>query len=160
MVNNKNSNRLVPQSVLNPSSKWLKRHPTKYHKSLGQLSSCQPVVRLAQLKGIDKLDECDADDSDDSSSDASHVSDNVGREDDIDDYDFEALEDIWLKAGEIEPSEATFADDSYGGMATNRRGSVSSVGEARARRCGLCRYCRLLGLLVALDRMINVWRVR
>ena len=39
----------------------------------------------------------------------------LGIEQAIYDYDYEALEDIWLKAGEMEPSDATFTtDEGYG----------------------------------------------
>lgn len=34
-----------------------------------------------------------------------------GIEQAIYDYDYEALEDIWLKAGEMEPEDATYAPD-------------------------------------------------
>ena len=43
-----------------------------------------------------------------------------GIEQAIYDYDYEALEDIWLKAGEIEPEDATFTtDEGYGSRSIN-----------------------------------------
>ena len=38
----------------------------------------------------------------------------VGPEQEIYDYDSEALEDIWLKAGEIEAAQAAHPDEGYG----------------------------------------------
>ena len=38
----------------------------------------------------------------------------VGPEQEIYDYDYEALEDIWLKAGEIEAAQAAHPDEGYG----------------------------------------------
>ena len=39
----------------------------------------------------------------------------IGLEQTIYDYDYEALEDIWLKAGEMEPDDVTYTpDEGYG----------------------------------------------
>jgi hypothetical protein len=126
------TNEEVPDCILNPdlSKKKHKRHPI--HRSLGGRSMAgfsQPTSKPKQGCFGDKGDDSDSD---------------TGIEQAIYDYDYEALEDIWLKAGEMEPQDATFTTDDGYGSSKKRRHSGNSLDDdtsLKKTRCGVCQGC-------------------
>jgi len=121
LVNRTNNDEEVPECLLNPQNK--RRHPI--HKvgsrsmsgsvgsrSMGGTASEQPAKFQKTIKTIMPkiVDNDEVVDVSDSSSD---VSDSESEEEVprlINDIDYEALEDIWLKAGEIEAKDLSYND--------------------------------------------------
>jgi len=126
------TNEEIPDCILNPNlgKKKINRHPI--HRSLG----CRSMAGISQSSDSPtKVKSRQA--ADDSDSDA-------GVEQAIYDYDYEALEDIWLKAGELAPEDTAFTPD-QGYSVSKKRGfsddSDSEEAMVRKVRCGVCQGC-------------------
>jgi len=140
LVNRTNNDEEVPECLLNPQNK--RRHPI--HKvgsrsmsgSAGSRSMIgtvsekpvkfQKTIKTIMPKLVDKEDVVDV--SDDSESDVSESDSEEEVPRLINDIDYEALEDIWLKAGEIEAKDLSYND--------SKKKKRKTGGE-----CGKCEGC-------------------
>ena len=132
----------VPECLLNPSMK--RRHPIHTNGGSRSMTSCstssvlptttsetsattvateqdasaKKIQKLMPLPPIGENTAAKNDASDSESEEETRV---------INDIDYEALEDIWLKAGEIEAKDMTYNEKK----------------RKRTKDCGLCRGCKL-----------------
>jgi len=139
LVNKTNNESEVPECLLNPQNK--RRHPIHKvgNRSMTSTGSANEKLNVDanQKKKIKTLMPQGINDDDDSDSDSdSSVGSKTESETDseeevprlINDIDYEALEDIWLKAGEIEAKDLSYND------ARKRKWKTGN-------ECGRCEGC-------------------
>ena len=131
----------VPECLLNPSQK--RRHPIHTGgRSMagGSLPAQSRAGSKKKIKTIlpQKSPDCPAEKSSESESDSEEEEEARV----INDYDYEALEDIWLKAGEIEAKDLSFSesrrkDGEKGGESGREPHKPAHLGndDLNARRC-------------------------
>jgi len=150
LVNKTNNESEVPECLLNPND--TRRHPihksTKMKKMIPISWDTNEKVVKKKIKTImPKVDNSgkvvdDADSESDSSSDSDDESESSEEEEVprlINDIDYEALEDIWLKAGEIEAKDLTYNDSRKRKWRTEECGDCDGC---KAREdCGACVGC-------------------
>jgi len=148
LVNKTNNESEVPECLLNPEDR--RRHPIhKTNKKMVPISwDTNEKVTKKKIKTImPKINSDEVVDVSDSESDSSSDSDDASESSEeevprlINDIDYEALEDIWLKAGEIEAKDLTYNDSRKRKWKTGTDECGECDGCKAREDCGACVGC-------------------
>jgi len=151
LVNKTNNDREVPECLLNPQLK--RRHPIHTGTSGGSRSmtgcvtepespSSEPKKKMKTLMPVKSDESPHMKLSDKAHSDSESESESEEETRVINDIDYEALEDIWLKAGEIDAKDLSYAEKEKKKKKTRNCGKCK--GCKREEDCGECNNCQVL----------------